>query len=153
MASRRASWRTPAKNVGPRDNGHFLDGVRHKTYFGAPFEEGSARRQCKGTARSTGKRCNCPAMQGSDYCHKHGGKRNLENRIQKIGGPLVRKNSVPMGMTRRSLECQIVSELEHIVPQLPKSVQRELTTMCRSARGRKLAEVVGELEARGALSD
>lgn len=31
-------------------------------------------RQCKGIARSTGKRCKKHAMKGRDYCAKHGGK-------------------------------------------------------------------------------
>jgi hypothetical protein len=48
------------------------------------FSDGSGRRQCIVTAKSTGKRCGCDAVQGANRCYVHKGIRDARNANPEI---------------------------------------------------------------------
>lgn len=144
-------WRTPAtkhpKGVTPPG---FWKMVQKRKPF-HDFSEGSGQRQCQGTKRSTGMRCQCVCVQGSDYCCKHGGIRNLEERIQKLGGPTVRKYSVVSlsGQNiKKRLDVGASFALEEEIGQqdLPIHVKKELASLGLGARGRKYMEIAARIK-------
>lgn len=81
MARSRPSWIAPLFSH-PGNPATFPATLARRTAFGC-FTPDSGRRQCQGVARSTGKRCGCDAVTGSEYCHLHGGARFLERRAQE----------------------------------------------------------------------
>ena len=142
----RPSWMTPSRIYPKRmpSNWWMVEQKRK------PFHDFSVMRQCKGTSKRTGMRCQCVCVTGSDYCCKHGGIRNLEKRIQKVGGPMQRKHSVVSlkGQNiKRRLEVgayfELVEECGNIIPTHERS---ELARMGLGARGRKYMEIAARLK-------
>jgi len=116
-----------------------------------PFHDFTVQRQCEGIVKSTGKRCRCVCVTGSDYCCKHGGIRNLEKRIQKVGGPKQRKHSTVSlsGQNiKKRLDVGAVFALEEEIGQqcLPNQVRLELASLGLGARGRKYMEIAARLK-------
>jgi hypothetical protein len=141
----RPNWRTPSKNYPKRAPANFWMLVEKRK----PFHDLSVMPQCHGVVKSTGQRCKCVCVTGSDYCCKHGGIRNLEKRIQKIGGPTVRKYSVVSlsGQNiKKRLDVGASFALEEEIGQLdlPIHVKRELASLGLGARGRKYMEILAK---------
>lgn len=137
--ARRPKWRTPArKSRTDAPNAHLLPLVR--TSFGV-FTPGDGRTQCKAIARKTGVRCMCNAVQGAKVCRAHQGMHNLKARIKALGGPQVSKRSVPVGMTRRRIECTQAASLADLEAFATSEEKNELKKWSMSARGRILAKI------------
>ena len=147
MARSRPAWMTPSKPYPKQTPKNFwmLEQKRK------PIHDFSVQRQCHGTTKSTGMRCQCVCVTGSDYCCKHGGIRNLEKRIQKVGGPLQRKRSVVSlsGQNiKKRLDVGAAFALEEEIGQqcLPIQVRKELASAGLGARGRKYMEIAARLK-------
>ena len=143
----RPSWMTPSKPYPKQTPKNWWMVVQKRP----KFHDFSVMRQCEGTVRSTGLRCKCVCVTGSDYCCKHGGIRNLEKRIQKIGGPQQRKRSVVSlsGQNiKKRLDVGAAFLLEKEIGQhcLPIHQRKELAEMGLGARGRKLMEIAARLK-------
>jgi hypothetical protein len=104
--------------------------------------------QCAGKVRSTGLRCRCVAVTGSDFCCKHGGIRNLEKRIQRVGGPEQRKHST-VSLSGQNIKKRLdVGALFVLEPEcgilIPKQERFAYSQMGLGARGRKLMEIIAQ---------
>jgi hypothetical protein len=51
----------------------------------------SKHRRCEAVARSTGRRCKCPAMNFARYCTKHGGPRDAAKRRPYVPGKFAQR--------------------------------------------------------------
>ena len=143
----RPSWMTPSRLYPKRMPSNFWM-LREKQ---KPFHDFSVMRQCQGTSKRTGMRCQCVAVTGSDFCCKHGGIRNLEKRIQRVGGPEQRKHSVVSlkGQNiKKRLDVGAAFALEKEIGQqcLPIHLRSELASMGLGARGRKYMEIAARLK-------
>jgi len=147
MARSRPAWMTASRLYPKQTPKNFWMLVQKRP----KFHDFSVMRQCHGTVKSTGLRCQCVCVTGSDYCCKHGGIRNLEKRIQKVGGPKQRKHSVVSlsGQNiKKRLDVGAVFALEAEIGQycLPNHVRLELAQMGLGARGRKYMEIAARLK-------
>jgi len=135
----RPQWRTPAKDYPKRmpENFWMLEQRRVKMH------DLSRMPQCVATARSTGQRCRCVRVLGSDYCVKHGGSGHIKERIQRLGGPVVRAKSVP-SLRHQNLKKRLEVETylhdmasNAHVEHMPIQLRIELASLPLGARARK----------------
>ena len=141
----RPSWMTPSR-VYPKQTPSNFWMLKQRA---VKFHDLTKQRQCHGTVKSTGLRCQCVCVTGSDFCCKHGGIRNLEKRIQKVGGPMQRKHSVVSlsGQNiKKRLDVGAAFSLEEEIGQhcLPNHTRLELASMGLGARGRKYMEIIAQ---------
>ena len=140
----RPSWMTPSRLCPKQAPKNFWMLVQKRK----PIHDFSVQRQCEATAKRTGLRCQCVAVTGSDYCCKHGGIRNLEKRIQRVGGPMQRKHSV-VSLSGQNIKkrldvgaaFKLAEECGNMIPIQQRS---ELAEMGLGARGRKYMEILAQ---------
>lgn len=143
----RPRWMTPSKLYPKQTPANFwmLQKQKHK-----PFHDFTVMRQCQGTSKRTGMRCQCVCVTGSDYCCKHGGIRNLEKRIQRVGGPMQRKHSV-VSLSGQNIKKRLdvgaaFMLAEECGNQIPIQSRRELASLGLGAKGRKYMEIAARLK-------
>ena len=140
----RPNWRTPAHEYPKVMPENFWMLVQKRK----PFHDPEAMRICKATARSTGQKCRCVCVTGSDYCCKHGGVGHIKERIQRLGGPRVKEKSVP-SLSRLNLKKRLevetyLHDMDNMtyaqLEQIPRHLRKEWAELPLGARARKYME-------------
>jgi hypothetical protein len=106
--------------------------VRAKTYFGS-----DAHVLCTCVARSTGLRCQNPAVRGARTCRVHGGTGGGNKRVK-------RKVSDAQAAKRYFATVAVLADLSDVVSKDPKSVKEIMEIERLGARGRKIHEVLNK---------